>query len=167
MIMFERFGNLDSAEAINRVAAEIKATGDEEKLKAFCEENGIDKEDAEDYMDDHLDELVTPLSAALGKLIAEEKFLKLGGILTDWVDELRNECINDEKMQQAVRSSSKELAGYIAALAENGYENRCVVSPVIVKQAKTISKLVGGHEFSIGVPDKATRLQLMKNYYLS
>ncbi|SFI19604.1 hypothetical protein SAMN04487830_12936 [Pseudobutyrivibrio sp. OR37] len=165
--MFERFGNLDTADAINKVAEEIKATGDEEKLKALCEENGIDQEDAEDYMDGVLDELVTPLSAALGKLRAEEAYLKLGGILTDWVDELRNECINDEKMQQAVRSSSKELAGYIAALAENGYENRCVVSPAIVKQTKTINKLLNGHEFSIGVPDKATRLQLMKDYYLS
>ncbi len=165
--MFEKFGNLDTADAINKVAEEIKATGDEEKLKAFCEENGIDQEDAEDYMDGVIDELVTPLSAALGKLRAEEAYLKLGGILTDWVDELRNECVNDEKMQQAVRSSSKELAGYIAALAENGYENRCVVSPVIVKQTKTINKLLNGHEFSIGVPDKATRLQLMKDYYLS
>lgn len=165
--MFEKFGNLDTADAINKIAEEIKATGDEEKLKAFCEENGIDQEDAEDYMDGVIDELVTPLSAALGKLRAEEVYLKLGGILTDWVDELRNECINDEKMQQAVRSSSKELAGYIAALAENGYENRCVVSPVIVKQTKTINKLLNGHEFSIGVPDKATRLQLMKDYYLS
>lgn len=165
--MFERFGNLDTADAINKVAEEIKATGDEEKLKALCEENGIDQEDAEDYMDGAIDELVTPLSAALGKLRAEEAYLKLGGILTDWVDELRNECVNDEKMQQAVRSSSKELAGYIAALAENGYENRCVVSPVIVKQTKTINKLLNGHEFSIGVPDKATRLQLMKDYYLS
>lgn len=68
--MFEKFGEFDSVEELNRAAAAQKAEGDEEALVALAEENGIDKEDAEDYMDDCADELATPLMAAMGKLLS-------------------------------------------------------------------------------------------------
>ena len=50
--MFDKFGEFDSVEELNRAAAAQKAEGDEEALIAIALENGIEKEDAEDYMDD-------------------------------------------------------------------------------------------------------------------
>lgn len=48
--MFERFGEFDSAEELNLTAEGLKTEGDMESLLILAEENGIDKEDAEDYM---------------------------------------------------------------------------------------------------------------------
>ena len=47
--MFEKFGEFDSAEEINRAAAAQRAEGDTEALMQIAIENGIDKEDAQDY----------------------------------------------------------------------------------------------------------------------
>lgn len=164
--MFDKFGEFDSAEELNRAAAAQKAEGDEEALKDIAKENGIDPEEAEDYMDGVIDELTTPLSAALGKLKVEQEHLNLGGILIDWTDELRNECTNNTELRAAVRSKGKCLAGYIAALAEDGFKNKAIVHKDIVELAPEVKKFLGNHEFSIGVPDKSTRLSLMQQYYL-
>ena len=49
--MFDKFGEFDSVEELNRAAAAQREEGDEEALFLLAKENGIDKEDAEDYMD--------------------------------------------------------------------------------------------------------------------
>lgn len=164
--MFEKFGEFDSAEELNRAAAAQKEQGHEEALYILAEENGIDREDAEDYYDGALDVLVTPAMAAIGKLAAESKDLKLGGVLLDWMDELRTMCIEDESFARAVRRKGKGLDGYIALTAEEGYKNRAVVDRRIVNKTSQIKKILGTHEFSIGIPDKKTRRNLARIYYL-
>lgn len=164
--MFEKFGEFDSAEELNRAAAAQKEEGDEEALVNLALENGIDREEAEDYMDDCIDELTTPLSAAVGKLKVEQDHLKLGGILSDWADEVRAECITNQSLCRAVRSKSKSLAGYIGLLAEEGFKNKVNVHSDIVEHAPEVKKFLHGHEFSIGVPDKSTRYNIMRTYYL-
>lgn len=164
--MFEKFGEFDSAEELNRAASAQKTEGDREALLILAQENGIDKEDAEDYLEDYIDELVTPLVAALGKLKVEEADLKIAGILTDWVDELRNLCTEDEAFCRAVRRKGKDLAGYIALTADTGYKNRAVVDKRIVAKTSKVKSVVGSHEFSIGIPDKKTRGELARRYYL-
>ena len=164
--MFDKFGEFDSVEELNRAAAAQFKEGDEAAIYALAEENGIDKEDADDYMDGCTDELATPLMAAMGKLKVESEDLKLKGILQDWVDELRSMCAEDMEFAIAVRSKGKDLAGYIAKTAEAGYENRAVVDKRIVEKAGKIKSIVGNHEFSIGIPDKKTRRELARAYYL-
>ena len=164
--MFEKFGEFDSAEELNRAAAAQKEQGDREALLILAEENGLDKEDVEDYMEDYIDELATPLVAALGKLKVEETDLKLGGLLSDWVDELRNLCSEDEAFCLAVRKKGKDLTGYIALTADTGYKNRVVVDKRIVAKTGKVKKIVGSHEFAIGNPDKKTRRELARQYYL-
>ena len=44
--MFDKFGEFDSVEELNRAAAAQKAEGDEQALVLLAQENGIDKEDA-------------------------------------------------------------------------------------------------------------------------
>lgn len=165
--MFEKFGEFDSVEELNRAAAGQKAEGDEEALLILAEENGIDREDAEDYMDDCTDELATPLMAALGKLKVEIEDLKLNAVLLDWVQELQAECTESEEMARAVRKKGKGLDGYIALLAETGFKNKAVVDKrIVAKCGKQIKDIVGNHEFYIGIPDKFTRKKLMQQYYL-
>lgn len=165
--MFDKFGEFDSVEELNRAAAAQKAEGDEEALVELAKENGIDKEDAEDYMDDCIDELATPLSAALGKIKVEAEVYRIQNILIDWVQELETECTDSEELARAVRRKCKGLDGYIAALADAGFRHKAVVSKDIVsKCSKELKKMAGNHEFYIGVPDKATRKRIMKEYYL-
>lgn len=165
-MLFEKFGEFDSVEELNRAAAAQKEEGDEEALVALAVENGLTREDAEDYMDDVAQELATDLQAAVGKLRMEEQELKLSGVLSDWVNELMDMCINDVKFRICVRKKGKDLAGYIALTAEKGYENRCVVDKRIVDKAKKIKSIVGSHEFSIGIPDKKTRREIARTYYM-
>ena len=164
--MFDKFGEFDSVEELNRAAAAQKAEGDEEAIVALSEENGIDKEDAEDYMDGCTEELATPLMAAVGKINLEKADLNLKGVLIDWADELLDMCSESEEFCRAVRKKGKDLAGYIAKTAESGYENRAVVDKRIVEKAGKIKKIVGNHEFSIGIPDKKTRRELAMQYYM-
>ena len=164
--MFDKFGEFNSAEEINRAALAQRDEGDEEALKILAKENGIDEEEVEDFIDCCMDELVSPLTAAVGKLDVECEELKIAGVLKDWVDELKIRCMNDEAFARAVRKKGKELAGFIALTAETGYKNRAIVDKRIVDKCKTIKGIVGSHEFSIGIPDVATRKELAQQYYI-
>ena len=83
--MFEKFGEFDSAEEINRAAEAQKREGDTEAVLVIAEENGIDREDAEDFLDGIVPELASPLMAAMGKLRVEEPDLDPEGIKKDWL----------------------------------------------------------------------------------
>ena len=48
--MFDKFGEFDSFEEINRDAENEKNAGDEEAVKNLAEENGLDPEDTKDYL---------------------------------------------------------------------------------------------------------------------
>lgn len=95
----------------------------------------------------------------------ENADLCLGGVLLDWVDELRAMCIEREEFARAVRRKGKDLAGYIALTAEEGYKNRTVVDRRIVAKTEQIKQILGNHEFAIGIPDKLTRRRLAEQYY--
>ena len=136
------------------------------ELFDLAEENGIDREDAEDYMNGYTEEFATPITAAVGKLEMEKKDLKLSGVLLDWTEELEGICAESEEFCREVRKKGKDLAGYIALTAETGYENRCVVDKRIVDKAPKRKGIIGNHEFSIGIPDKKTRRELAARHYL-
>ena len=164
--MFDKFGEFNSAKEINEKAAELKAAQDEAGLVALAAENGIDKEDAEDYMDDCVGVLASVLMAAVGKLKVEAEELKLKGVLLDWLDELKVMCSENEEFAAAVRKKGKDLAGYIAATAEAGYVNRAVVDRRIVEKTVQVKKILGNHEFAIGIPDKKTRRERATKHYI-
>lgn len=71
--MFDKFGEFDSVEELNKAAAGLKEEGDTEALFQLAEENGIDREDAADYADGCTEELATLSMAAYGRLEVEEK----------------------------------------------------------------------------------------------
>lgn len=164
--MFDKFGEFDSVEELNRAAAAQLKEGDLEALKELAAENGISDYDVQDYIDGAVDKLATPLLAAAGKLELEQKDLKLSGILSDWVSDLVDMCSSSEEMCNSVRKKGKSLAGYIAELAEDGYAHRVNVDPRIVQLTRQIKGIVGSHGFAIGVPDKRTRRRLAEEYYL-
>ena len=69
--MFDKFGEFNSVEELNEAAAGFKREGDLESLKELAIENGLDEDDAQDYIDGLSDELATLPVAAFGKLDME------------------------------------------------------------------------------------------------
>lgn len=157
--MFEKFGEFDSAEELNKTAAGLKTEGDMESLLELAEENGLDKEDAEDYMDGTVEEFVNPLMSAMGKLKVEEKDLKPYGIMLDWLSYIRAVCTDHEEMCAAVRKKGKSLKGCVAELLVYSFKTMKEVDKEIKERAKVQS-------CKLGIPDMATAKEIIKKYYL-
>ena len=77
--MEKKFGIFNTVEELNRAAAAQKEEGDLEALIGIAVENGLEKEDAEEYMEseDPEDFLCNATMAAIGKLNMEEQDLHL------------------------------------------------------------------------------------------
>lgn len=164
--MYDKFGEFDTPEEINQAAAAQRQQGDEEALRLLARENGIEEEEAEDYYDGVIDALVTPTTAALGKLLVEAADLHLGtGVLMDWVAELQAMCMQSESFARAVRRKGKDLAGYMAIIVDEGYENRTIVDQRIINKTRQVKKIIRNNPLAIGIPDKRTRRQLAEQYY--
>lgn len=163
--MFDKFGEVDSFEELNRMALAQRYEKDEEALMTLAEENGIDKEDAEDFYDGVFDEFTNVKLAAIGKLKVECEEYKIEGILKDWVNEIVFDLNQNDDLALGIRKKGKDLGQLIANMAEYGYKNRTDVSKKIVEKTKDIKRLCGNNSFSIGFPDRMTRRKLVMEYY--
>lgn len=159
--MFDRFGEFDSAEELNKAAAGQKAEGDKEALIALAEENGIDREDAEDYFDGNIHEFTNPLLAAMGKLEVEKADLKPEGIMEDWIYYIQTICGRDEPMRLAVRKKGKSLKGCIGALLKWSFDYKKTVDDEIIKAAGIKTGRV-----ELGIPGMNTAHKIITEYYL-
>lgn len=160
--MFDKFGEFDSAEEINRAAAAQMAEGDTAAVMAIAEENGIDKEDAQDYIDGVIAELTTPLLAAYGKIDVEAKNLKVFGPLKDWADMVREACTTSSDLQIAVRRKGKSLVNFLGKILETSFKDKKQVDKSICQAAG----LTGNQPVYIGMPDRKQVRSLMLEYYI-
>lgn len=159
--MFDKFGEFDSWEEINRAAAAQKAEGDHRAIYLLAKENGIDQEDALDYINDDTDALVTPLTAAFGKLAVEAEKLTPYEIMADWLEYIRMRCMESSPMALAVRSKEKSLKGCIAALLTWSFKNAKPVDRDILRQANFSGQV------SLGIPGMGRARQIITDYYLN
>lgn len=161
--MFDKFGEFDSAEEINKAAAGL----DKVELKKLAEENGLDEDDVTDYCDGLIEELATPMTAALGKLKVEKTELALKGVLEDWYDIAIDICMNDEKVMAAVRRKNKSLKVFMSRVLARAFDTKELVSDQIVK----ITKVKNGKEnmrgpVYLGIPNRAEIKKMCRDYYL-
>lgn len=159
--MYDKFGEFDSWEEINKAAEGQKEEGDTEALKELAKENGIDIEDAEDYLDGIIPELCTPLIAALGKLKVEEEDLKPKDIMIDWINYIRTLCSNEKNICLAVRKKGKSLKGCIGALLKWSFGHQQQIDKDIIKAAG-----VSASKITLGIPGMREAHKLIKEYYL-
>lgn len=75
--LFEKFGEFGSSEELNKTAEGLREEGDTDSLKILAEENGIDLEDAADYMAGDLTQLTTEYTAAVGRIRVQEENTKI------------------------------------------------------------------------------------------
>lgn len=158
--MFDKFGEFDSADEMNRAAAAQRKEGDNEAILAIAEENGIDREDAMDFIDGCVTAFVTPLMAAYGKLDIEAEELKPYEIMEDWLQYIKLRCAEEPEMSVAVRRKGKSLKGCIAALLEWSMKNQQPVD-------KDILKAVGiNYKVTLGIPGMGRAKKIITEYYL-
>lgn len=159
--MFDKFGEFDSWEEINKAAEGQKEEGDIEALKALAKENGIDIEDVTDYQNGTINELCTPLTAAMGKIDIEVADLNLKkDIMIDWIDYIRTQIADDEDIRTAVRKKGKSLKGCIGMILKWGKTNMHDIDSEI-KNAAGFSGNV-----KLGMPSSLTVKKIIKDYYL-
>lgn len=159
--MWERFGEFDSAEAINELAVNLRKEGDADSLKELARENGIDPDLAEAFLEGDLLYLCDDMAAAIGKIEIEAAELKPVEIMADWVEYLKARCFEDVEMARAVRRKGKSLKGAIAALLAWSFKNQQTVDKDIIKAAG-----VRASKVTLGIPGMARAKQLMAEYYL-
>lgn len=167
--MFDKFGEFDSAGELNKAAAGLLAEGDTESIFALAKENGIDREDARDYIEGNTTELSTPLMAAVGKLEVEKEELKIKGVLEDWHGAVSDACASDTAIAEAVRKKNKSLKEFMSKLLAKAFNDKVQVDDRIVSiteiehNGKT-EKMRG--PVYLGIPSRADVKKLVKEYYL-
>ena len=149
--MFEKFGELNSVEELNKAAAGLKEEGDVASLIVLAEENGLDKEDAEDYAAGEMEELATVSTAALGKLKVESEDLQPKEIMVDWVEYIKMQCIEKEEVARCVRKKGKTLKGCIAELLKWSFKNAYSIPDDISKAAG-----IKGANVKLGIQRKSS-----------
>ena len=158
--MYEKFGEFDSFEEINEVAAGLKAEGDTQNIYVVAEENGIPKEFADMYIVGEIDCLCDMGMAAMGKIEVEAKEIKATEIVEDWVNYIKGCIGKDEKMAAAVRKKGKNLKGCIAELLKWSLKNMYPVDKDILKAAGV------NQTCKLGIPGSARVKQMIQKYYL-
>lgn len=158
--MFEVFGNMDSAEEINRTAAGLKAEGDIDNIKKLAEENGIQAEIAELFITGEIDCLADDMTAAIGKIQVEEEELKPEEIMKDWVEYLKTRCMEEPKVAVAIRKKNKSLKGCIGQLLKWSHDNMKPVDSDIMKAAGFTGSV------KLGIPGMGRAKKIITEYYL-
>ena len=132
---------------LNDKAAELKSAGDLSELVKLAEENGLEKEDAEDYMDSDDPEacLCNATMAAIGRLNMEEQDLHLESQMKDWKDfivqmltdyPVDHDGEDRDTLANAVFNPDKKLLDVLAAGLKLSSENRIEVDKRIIQAAR-------------------------------
>lgn len=158
--MDKKFGTFNSIAELNRAAAAQKAEGDYEALEALALENGLDKEDAEDYFASDSAALCSPLMAATAKLEQEAQELDLKSQLKDWQDAIMAMCSDSEELCEAVFSPDRHLVDVLGRVLKQCSVNRITVHNRIIAAAGLPASAA-----SIGMIGKDDFRRLVKEYY--
>ncbi len=158
--MFDRFGEMGSAEEINTLAVNLRKEGDTDSIFVLAKENGIDQAVADIFIAGDLLYLCDDMTAAIGKIEIEAAELKPVEIMADWVEYLKARCFEDPEMAKAVRKKKKSLKGAIAALLQWSFKNQNPVDKDILKAAGVTARC------TLGIPGMGRAKQLMSEYYM-
>ncbi len=159
--MFEKFGEMGSYEEINELAENLFNEGDTDSLWEMARENGIPKEFVEMYLQGDTPQLCDAMTAAIGKLELEAEELKPQEIMEDWLEYIKCNCMEDERLALAVRKKDKSLEGCIAALLKWSFANQQPIPDKIKKAAGITAGKV-----TLGIPGMGRAKKIIREYYL-
>ena len=161
--MYKEF---DSVEALNKEAEELLKAGNEKEIINLAINQGIDEDEARDYIDGIVDTFATANMAAMGKLSIKEKELKIEGILKDWMNTIRRVVLEDKDIAEKVYRKSVE--GCLAEMLAYSFENKVKVPDAI---ASVTTVTINGKKEKMrtpvymGVPNSTDARQIVQKYY--
>ena len=159
-MLYEKFGELNSAQEINDLAENLFNENDIESLKELAKENGL-SDMVKLYLEGELPDLCDTLSAAIGKIEVEAAELKPREIMEDWVEYLRGQCLENEILAFQVRKKGKTLKGCIAALLKWSFGHQIPIEKEILKEAG-----VSAGRVTLGIPGMAQAKKIITEYYM-
>lgn len=159
--MFERFGEFDSAAEINETAVNLRKEGDKESLRVLANENGIDEDVLEAFLDGDILYICDDMAAAIGKIEVEKRNVDCAEIMEDWVEYIKAQCFEHPDVAQAVRRKGKSLDGCIARILKWSFNHQHKIDSKIMKAAG-----VTAGKCTLGIPGMATAKQIITEYYL-
>lgn len=157
--MFDKFGEFDSAEDLNVTAATMLEEGKVSDLISLGLENGIDKDDIQDFIDGVAAELCTPLMAAVGKLTLESKELNLPVSMEGYVLMIQDMATTDKALAKGIRKKGKKLVEALGAILKLSSKNRVQLPKELTKAAGIPANVY------VGDVDKATFKKTIREYY--
>ena len=158
--MFDKFGKFNGVEELNEKAAELMVAKDYESIKALAKENGIDTEDAEDFIDGVIPIFATPYCAATGRIEVESEELQPYEIMADWVSYIKATVLENPDMCEAIMKKDKSLKECIAELVKWSFKNAKPVDGEILKACNI------NYKVTLGIPGMRTAKKLIKEYYI-
>ena len=140
-----KYGEMDSAEEINKKAAELKAAGDREGVGILAKENGIDKDMADAFWDGYVDLICDIQTAAAGKLDVEIAEYSKMYVAKAGVD-MDIDCTGEE-LAAAIRQKRKSLNDICAKVFKkageihaSGTPASAMVVPMVIYEYITAEK---------------------------
>lgn len=159
--MFDKFGEFDSFGEMNELAENLFNEGDIDSIRILAKENGIPEDIVELYIDGEIPYMCDALTAAVGKIDVEAGELKIKGLMEDWAEYIKGQCMENQIIAYKVRNKGKSLSGCIAALLKYSFANQWDVPEMIKKEAKVTANRV-----TFGVPGMAKAKEIITDYYL-
>ena len=159
--MFEKFGEFDTFGEMNELAENLFNEGDIDSIRILAKENGIPEDIAELYIDGEIPYMCDALTAAVGKIDVEAGELKIKGLMEDWAEYIKGQCMENQIIAYKVRNKGKSLSGCIAELLKYSFDNQWNVPEMIKKKANVTASRV-----TFGVPNMAKAKEIIMDYYL-
>lgn len=171
--LYEKFGEFDSAEEINRAALAQISQGDYEAVKTIAKENGIDEGEAQDFLEGIYPELCGPFSAAVGKLHVEAEALGLPMTMQLWVEHIilmmeKDLDLEDrlgEVLMKGIRRKGKNMAELFGKLIVETSRTRKNTPSEIVAAARKIDSSIPS-TLPIGDISKKRFEEIVREYYI-
>lgn len=160
MALFEKFGELGSADEINELAQNLLKEGDTDSIRILAKENGIPADYADMFITGDIPFVCDIQTAAVGKIEVEADDMKAADIMEDWAEYIKAVCIEDEKVAASVRSKGKSFKGCVGKILEWAFSHQQPVDSEILKAAG-----VRANRCTLGMPGQATARKLIKKYY--
>ena len=160
-MMFDKFGEMDSAAEINDLAENLLNEGDMNSLEEMARENGIQMEYIMAYSEGEIPFLCDEMTAALGKIDVEEKELQPQEIMKDWTEYLKAQCMENEEIARCVRKKGKSLKGMIGALLSWSFKHQRTIEKDIIKAAG-----ISASKVTLGIPGMGQAKKIIRNYYM-
>ena len=108
--MFDKYGEFNGLEELNRAAAGLKEEGDRAGLLTLAEENGIEREDAVDYWNGDAKSFATGNTAALGRIHVLQKESKIPKEASTVIYGMAETmCVGDEAVQRQIMKKGARL----------------------------------------------------------